>query len=127
MTGLNIANETTEKRSFLVQQVTGMLLTVGAIVFAAVALTIIAILPAVSKLFPSNLKFVFDLIRWPLLGFLICFALAILYRLVPIVKKPNGDGSRWVRPARRSSGSWVASASHYMSRISPLTTKPTAP
>jgi membrane protein len=93
MTGLNIANETTEKRSFLVQQATGMLLTVGAIVFAAVALTIIAILPAVSKLFPSNLKFVFDLVRWPLLGFLICFALAILYRFGPYREKAKW---RWI-------------------------------
>jgi membrane protein len=93
MTGLNIANETTEKRSFLVQQATGMLLTVGAIVFAAVALTIIAILPVASKLFPSNLKFVFDLVRWPLLGLLICFALAILYRFGPYREKAKW---RWI-------------------------------
>jgi uncharacterized BrkB/YihY/UPF0761 family membrane protein len=51
------------------------------------------ILPAVSKLFPSNLKFVFDLVRWPLLGFLICFALAILYRFGPYREKAKW---RWI-------------------------------
>jgi membrane protein len=93
MTGLNIANETTEKRNFLVQQATGLLLTLGAILFAGVALTLIAILPVVSKLFPSELKFVFDLVRWPLLGLSICFALAILYRFGPYREKAKW---RWI-------------------------------
>jgi membrane protein len=93
MTGLNITNETTEKRSFLVQQATGLLLTIGAIVFAALALTLIAVLPVVSKVFPANIRFIFDLVRWPLLAVLICFALAILYRFGPYREKAKW---RWI-------------------------------
>jgi membrane protein len=95
MTGLNIANETTEKRSIFVQQGTGLLLTAGGVVFAGVALTTIALLPIVIDFLPLTDagKAVLGLGRWPLLALLVCFALAVLYRFGPCRQKAKW---RWI-------------------------------
>ena len=85
MTGLNIANETVEKRNFLVQQGVALGLTVGAILFSLVAFAAIALLPAVIAFFPleDGTKTILGLGRWPLLAVLVCFGLAIVYRFGP--------------------------------------------
>jgi membrane protein len=85
MTGLNIANETTEKRSLIMQQVVALALTVGAILLAIVAIGAVAILPAIVELFPltPGNKAALGLGRWPLLAMLICLALAVTYRFGP--------------------------------------------
>jgi membrane protein len=82
MSGLNIANETIEKRNVFVQQATGLALTLGGVLFAGVALAAIALLPAVIHYLPldSGSKAALGLGRWPLLAVLIGFALAVLYR-----------------------------------------------
>ena len=70
MTGLNIANEQEEKRSFIVQQVVALALTLGAIVFAMIALAALALLPALIGFLPlpDAMKTALDLGRWPLLA-----------------------------------------------------------
>jgi membrane protein len=85
MTGLNIANETNEKRSFIVQQSVALGLTVGAVVFAAVAFSAIALLPVVINFLPlaDAAKSALELGRWPLLAALICLGLAVVYRFGP--------------------------------------------
>jgi membrane protein len=85
MTGLNIANETNEKRSVVAQQITGLALTVGSILFAAVALALIALLPALINFLPLSAagKTILSVGRWILLALMICFALAVLYRFGP--------------------------------------------
>jgi membrane protein len=85
MTGLNIANETTEKRSFIVQQAVALALTLGAILFAMVAIGAIALLPAIIDFLPlsDGTKTALGLGRWPLLTLLVCFGLAIMYRFGP--------------------------------------------
>jgi membrane protein len=95
MTGLNIANETTEKRSIFIQQGTGLLLTAGGVLFAGVALTAIALLPIVINFLPltEEGKSILGLGRWPLLALLVCLALAVLYRFGPCREKAKW---RWI-------------------------------
>ena len=89
MTGLNIANQTTEKRNIVVQQGTGLALTLGAILFAIVALAAIALLPIMIEVLPltDSVKSTLGLGRWPLLALLVCLALATLYRFGPYREK----------------------------------------
>jgi membrane protein len=95
MTGLNIANETTEKRHLVLQQGTGLLLTLGGVVFAGIALAAIALLPIVVDILPltDEGKSVLDLGRWPLLAIVVCFALAVLYRFGPCRERAKW---RWI-------------------------------
>jgi membrane protein len=95
MTGLNIANETTEKRNIIVQQGTALLLTFGAVMFAGFALAAIALLPIIVDVLPltDSGKAGLGLGRWPLLAVLICFALAVLYRFGPYRERAKW---RWI-------------------------------
>jgi membrane protein len=60
-------------------------LTVGAVVFAVVAFSTIALLPVVIDFLPLSdaAKSALELGRWPLLALLICFGLAVVYRFGP--------------------------------------------
>jgi membrane protein len=95
MSGLNIANETIEKRGVFVQQATALALTLGAILFAIVALAAIALLPAILDDLPlsENAKSALGLGRWPLLAVFVSLALAILYRFGPYREKAKW---RWI-------------------------------
>jgi membrane protein len=95
MTGLNITNETIERRGYFVQQLTALALTFGAIIFAAFALGAIALLPALASFLPltESAKSALALGRWPILVILICFALAILYRFGPYRERAKW---RWI-------------------------------
>ena len=95
MTGLNIVNGTAEKRSFLVQQGVAIALTVGSVAFAAFALSAIALLPAVINILPltTAAKTMLGLGRWPLLGLIAWFALAVIYRFGPSRENPKW---RWI-------------------------------
>jgi membrane protein len=120
MTGLNIANETSEKRSFLAQQLVGLGLTIGAVAFAAVAFLAIAFLPAVIGFLPlaDAAKSALELGRWPLLALLICFGLAVVYRFGPCREKAKWKWITW--GAAIASVLWLlgsAAFSLYVSRF----------
>jgi membrane protein len=85
MTGLNVANETQEKRSLIVQQAVALGLTIGAILFSMFAIAAVALLPAILEFLPlgDGVKTALGLGRWPLLALLVCFGLAIVYRFGP--------------------------------------------
>jgi membrane protein len=95
MSGLNIANETIEKRGVFVQQATALALTLGAILFAIVALAAIALLPAILNDLPlsENVRSALGLGRWPLLAVFVSLALAILYRFGTYREKAKW---RWI-------------------------------
>jgi membrane protein len=120
MSGLNIANETIEKRNFFVQQATGLALTLGGVLFAGVALAAIALLPAIIDYLPldSSAKAALGLGRWPLLAVLIGFALAVLYRFGPYRERAKW---RWITLGSAIAtllwlgGSWLFS--FYVSRF----------
>ncbi len=85
ISGLNIAYDETEKRSFLKLSAIAIVLTVGAILAAALAVGMVAFLPTLLKQLhiTSGVETLLNIVRWPLLvgGFM--GALAVLYRLGP--------------------------------------------
>lgn len=95
ITGLNITYGQSEKRGFLRLQATTFGLTLGAVLFAVIALALVAVLPAVIDLLPLGGlgKTVTAVTRWPLLLVLMMTALAALFRFAPCRDEPRW---RWV-------------------------------
>jgi membrane protein len=95
MTGLNIANETTEERSLWVQQAVALALTIGAILFSIIAFAAVAIVPAFISFFapPDGLATLLGLARWSVLAVLVCASLAIVYRFGPYREQAKW---RWI-------------------------------
>jgi membrane protein len=95
MTGLTIAYEKTDERSFIMQNAISLGLTLGGIVFAIVALAAVAGVPALLALIPMNdgLRTLLALGRWPVLAMLALFATAVLYRFAPYRTEPKW---RWI-------------------------------
>lgn len=91
MSGLNAATERRETRSFLVFQLLALALTFGAIVFAIVALTAVAIVPVVIAFLPIDqvLQSWLAYARWPVLGVFILLALDVIYRFGPSRTNPQ--------------------------------------
>jgi membrane protein len=92
ITGLNIANEAVEKRSFIVQQILAVALTIGAAFLAIVALAAVALIPAVLDFLPlaDGAKSALGMGRWPVLAVMVCVGIAIVYRVGPC-----RDASEW--------------------------------
>ncbi len=101
ITALNVGYAEEEKRGFIRFQLAAFGLTAAAIVFAVVALALIAVLPAVIGVLPLGDagKTVAAALRWPILMLLIIVGLAGIYRYAPSRSEPKW---RWV--------SWGAAA-----------------
>ena len=97
MTGLNIAYEEKEKRSFIMQNVIALALTIGSIVFAIVAVTAVAILPAALALIHAQgiTAQILNFGRWPVLAVLVIVAFAVMYRYAPSCTNPNWTWISW--------------------------------
>ncbi|MGH6849574.1 MAG: YihY/virulence factor BrkB family protein [Methylocella sp.] len=95
MTGLTIAYQETEKRSFIMLNAIALGLTLGGIVFAIVALLGLAGIPALLALMPmdDSLRALLALGRWPVLAILVLFVAAVLYRFAPYRTEPKW---RWI-------------------------------
>ncbi|MCO5100214.1 MAG: YihY/virulence factor BrkB family protein [Burkholderiaceae bacterium] len=92
MKALNIAYEIEEGRSLMARVGLSMLLALVAIVGVLVAIAAIVVLPAVGdilRLDPS-LQLGLGIVKWPLIGALFWFGLALMYRY-----GPNHAGARW--------------------------------
>ena len=91
MSGLNVALEQPERRSFLRQNAIAIAMTFGAILFAIVALTAVAVIPIVIDVLPldSQIKTWLAYSRWPVLGAFIVLALDAAYRFGPSVEYPH--------------------------------------
>ncbi len=85
MTALNAAYAESEKRSYVVTVATSLALTSGLVLFAMLALLLVAILPAVIDVLPvpSGWRTTIALVRWPILAVLVMAALAAMYRFAP--------------------------------------------
>ena len=118
MTGLNIANETTEKRSLLIQQSAALALTIGAILFAILSLAAVALLPALIDFLPlsSGAKTALGFGRWPLLAALICFSLAIMYRFGPYRTRAKWRWITW--GAAIATALWLAGSGAFSFYVS---------
>jgi membrane protein len=85
MTGINIAYEEKESRNFLKLRGTALVLTLLAIVFVLLTLTLVAVVPAVLNALQLGtfINLIVQVVRWMLLVVLIIIALAVVYRLAP--------------------------------------------
>ncbi len=97
MTGLNIAYEETEKRSFVMQNVIALALTLGGIVFAIAAIVAVAVVPAALALLHAD-GFAMQILavaRWPALAVLVVIGFAVVYRYAPSRTNPNWTWISW--------------------------------
>jgi membrane protein len=92
MTALNIAYGEQEKRGIIRFNLHAMLLTLSAVIFAIVALALVALLPAIIDLLPLGpySKLAATIVRWPVLLCLVMVALAATYRFAP-----SRESARW--------------------------------
>ena len=95
MTGLNIAYEENEDRSFVVQTLIALGLTLGAVVFAVVVIFAVAVIPIILKFVHLDgvLAAVISLARWPILAVLVALGFAVIYRWGPSREGPHW---RWI-------------------------------
>jgi membrane protein len=97
ITGMNIAYDETEKRGFFKLSFIAIILTLGGIISAVLAVGLLAVLPSLIQRLnvPGGIELLLNIVRWPLLvgGFLA--ALAVLYRYGP---SRNEARWRWVTP-----------------------------
>ena len=91
MSGLNVAVERPERRSFLTFNLIALGLTFGAIIFAMIALTAVAVVPIVIDYLPidGTLRTWLAYSRWPILGAFILLALDVVYRFGPSRTSPR--------------------------------------
>ena len=119
ISALNVAYGEEEKRGLLRYYGTALLLTVCGLVFGALSLLLIAVIPAIlhwPPLVPSVR--VLSLLRWPLLMLLFAGALSIIYRYAPSRNQPRW---RWVSwGAAAATLLWIAGSalfSIYVDRV----------
>jgi membrane protein len=91
---LNIAYQEPEKRGLIGLNLQSLLFTVGALLFAILALTGIVVVPVVLNFLGLNEQAWYVVwLRWPALLLIVIFSLAVLYRFGPSRKRPKW---RWV-------------------------------
>jgi membrane protein len=83
ITGVNVARDQTEPKSFVKKRGKALVLTFGAVVLLVVMMFLIAAVPSI--LTRAGLgtagRVVFDILRWPLLAIVIVLGLGVLYRV----------------------------------------------
>ena len=92
---VNAAYDEDEERGFVRVRALALVLTIGAIVFAFVAIALIAVVPtAIADAgVPRGARIVIDIAIWVLLAFMMMGALAVIYRVGPDRRDPAW---RWV-------------------------------
>lgn len=91
MTALNIAYEEPERRGFIRLNLTALLLTVGAIVGAVVAIALVVAAPALLTTLnpPEPVPTLVNWLRWPVLALAMMVGLALFYRYGPSRNRPR--------------------------------------
>jgi membrane protein len=83
ITGVNVARDQTEPKSFVKKRGKALVLTFGAVVLLVVMMFLIAAVPSI--LTRAGLgtagRVVFDILRWPLLAIVIVLGLGVLYHV----------------------------------------------
>ncbi|MGI3786215.1 MAG: YihY/virulence factor BrkB family protein [Janthinobacterium lividum] len=95
MTAVNTCYDEEETRGFVKKRLIALALTVGAIVFFLVVISLVAVLPAVLSFLGTSgvVTFLIQVVRWLLIVVVITIALAVLYRVAPDRDAPK---LRWV-------------------------------
>ena len=118
ITGLNIAYDEVEKRSFIKLNLVAFALTMFVVVGSLLAIGLVAVLPSVLAHLPisANTESLLGWLRWPVLlgGFMI--ALAVMYRYAPSRNEPQW---RWVSAgALLGTGLWLAGSAAFSFYVS---------
>jgi membrane protein len=93
---INTAYDETDDRPIVKKRLLALALTLGAIVFMIVLVTLIAVLPIIFSIFDGGpLRWLVQVVRWVLIAVLIMVALAVLYRVAPDRDAPK---MRWASP-----------------------------
>lgn len=97
MTALNIVYKEHEKRSFIKLNAVALLLTLGAIVFLILAISLVVALPALLGNFglQQYAQILISISRWILLALIVMASLAILYRYGPSRSSPRWQWVSW--------------------------------
>ncbi len=93
---INAAYDETRRRSFIKQRALALLFTVAGIIFMAVAIGLVAAVPALLQAFLGDspvLRLALQALRWVLLVAVLFVGLAVLYRVSPVRRAPK---MRWV-------------------------------
>jgi membrane protein len=95
MDGLNIIHESKEDRGFIHRLLVALMMTVGAILFVLLTVSVVAVLPAVLKFLwlGSFAESAISVVRWPILAGIVLLALAVVYRFGPCRENPHW---RWI-------------------------------
>jgi membrane protein len=95
VTAINIAYDEERKRGFVKEKLLALGVTIGAVPFMALMITLVAGVPVVLGFLDVNgpLRWVIEVVRWLLLAVLVMVALAVLYRVAPDRDAPK---FRWV-------------------------------
>jgi membrane protein len=95
MTAVNLCYDEEETRGFVKKRLVALALTVGAIVFFLVVVSLVAVLPIVLGFLGTSgiVAFLIQAARWVLIVVVITVALAVLYRVAPDRDAPK---LRWV-------------------------------
>lgn len=83
LTGLNVAYEEDEKRSFIHKALLSLAFTAGLIVFGLAAVTVLGAGPAVETLFGPHIAIMVELVSWPILLVAMGVGIALLYHFGP--------------------------------------------
>ena len=95
ITGVNLAYDERERRKFAKLRGLSIVLTLGAMVLMAVALTLIVAFPALADSWPTVLRWTVGVLRWVLLAVLVLLGLAVLYRYAPDRDEPRWAWVSW--------------------------------
>jgi membrane protein len=95
MTAVNLCYDEEETRGFVKKRLVALALTVGAIVFLLIVVSLVAVLPVVLGFLGTSgiALFLTQAVRWVLIVVVITAALAVLYRVAPDRDAPK---LRWV-------------------------------
>lgn len=95
VTGINIAYDEDRKRGFIADKLLALGLTVGAVVFMVLMVTMVAGVPVAFEFvgITGAWRWLAEVVRWLLIAIMVMAALAVLYRLGPDREAPK---FRWV-------------------------------
>jgi membrane protein len=95
MKAVNVAYDTEKRRGFAARRGLALLLTLGAVFFAVLAVGLVAVLPAVLNATPglSSSETWLRAARWVLLPVAFASAVGVLYRVAPVTRP---SGLRWL-------------------------------
>jgi membrane protein len=95
ITAVNITYDEDEDRGFVARKALSLAMTLGAIVFVVVAITLVGVFPAVVNSLnpPMVVQVAAQVVRWLLLAGAMMLALSVLYRVAPDRATPR---FRWV-------------------------------